>query len=248
MSGEAREQFTAYIPDGDINRFASELPTKIKNDFTTTMQLLRDPAFQDLLLNYKRPQRTFVRANGHPDVVSSGVMIPFGSDFLKPEDYLDQFSRFVKENPDHVEAIRILLDKPSDWKTSALNELRQALQRHRFPWEELEKAHRKVYRKPLVDIISMVKHAARATEPILTAQERVDNALSTITAGKSFTDEQQKWLGLIREHLITNLTIDETDLETQPVFERAGGLGKAKRVFPDNLPILLAQLNAAVAA
>lgn len=248
MSGEAREQFAAHIPDGDLHRFANELPTKLHNDFTTTMQLLRDDTFQDLLLNYKRPERTFLRANGHQDTVVSDIMIPFGSDFLKPEDYLDHFARFVTENPDHVQAIRILLDKPSDWKTSALNELRQALQRHRFPWEELEKAHRKVYKKALVDIISMVKHAARAEEPILTAQERVDNALTTITAGKTFTKEQEKWLELIRTHLITNLTIDETDLDAQPVFERAGGLGRAKKVFPKDLPTILAQLNAAVAA
>ncbi len=55
MSGEARDMFADFIPDGDVARFAQELPGKIADDFTATMQLLRNPAFQDLLVNYPRP-------------------------------------------------------------------------------------------------------------------------------------------------------------------------------------------------
>lgn len=40
------------------------------------------------------------------------------------------------------------------------------------------------YRKALVDIISMVKHAAHDREPLLTAQERVARAFDTLTAGQ----------------------------------------------------------------
>ena len=45
----------------------------------------------------------------------------------KPEDYLQAFARFVRDNPAQVEAIRILLDRPKDWGTDALNELRAKL-------------------------------------------------------------------------------------------------------------------------
>ena len=45
----------------------------------------------------------------------------------KPEDYLTAFSQFVKENPEHIEAIRILLDRPKDWGTDALSELKKKL-------------------------------------------------------------------------------------------------------------------------
>lgn len=33
MSGEAREKFANYIPDGDIGKFAGEIHEKIKKDF-----------------------------------------------------------------------------------------------------------------------------------------------------------------------------------------------------------------------
>jgi type I restriction enzyme, R subunit len=37
MTPEARDLFAAYIPNGDMGRFASDLPAKIRNDFTATM-------------------------------------------------------------------------------------------------------------------------------------------------------------------------------------------------------------------
>jgi type I restriction enzyme R subunit len=248
MSGEAREKFANYIPDGDIGKFAGEIPEKIKKDFTDTMKLLRDKNFQDLLLTYPKPKRTFLVGYEVEDEVSSEVMIHVGSDYKKPEDYLESFSRFVKENPDQIEAIEILLKKPKEWKTNALNELRSKLKRNNFPQGQLQKAHRLVYNKALADIISMVKHAARKEEPIYTAEERVDRALKSVTAGKSFNEEQKKWLGFIREHLVQNLTIGTEDFGNAPVFEMHGGLGRAKKVFKDGLEPLIAEINCAMAA
>jgi type I restriction enzyme R subunit len=71
MSGEARELFANFIPEGDVARFASELSGKIANDFTAVMRLLRDSAFQDLLVNYPRPKRTFLVAYPTEDTVTS---------------------------------------------------------------------------------------------------------------------------------------------------------------------------------
>jgi len=181
------------------------------------------------------------------DTVGSEVMIKRGQEYQKPEDYLAAFSRFVKENPEHINAISILLERPKDWKTSVLNELTDTLKRSNFATGELQKAHKLVYKK-LADIISMVKHAAREAEPVLTAEERVDRAMKRITAWKTFTEEQAKWLGYIRQHVITTLTIEEADLDTMPVFADRGGLSKAKKIFKDDLPLLIEEINAALAA
>jgi type I restriction enzyme R subunit len=37
--------------------------------------------------------------------------------------------------------------------------------------------------------------------------------------GKSFNQEQLKWLGYIQEHLVQNLTIEMDDFEYAPIFE-----------------------------
>jgi type I restriction enzyme, R subunit len=250
MSGEARERFAQFIPDGDLARFAKELPGKIDSGFAATMQLLRDLAFQNLLINYPRPKRTFVKAYDTEDTVTSEWLVRESGVEYKPADYLASFARFVQENPIPIEAIRILLDRPQDWSTDALAELRQKLASvpQRFTLDNLERAHAARYHKNLIDIISMVKHAAHEEEPLLTASERVERAFAKITAGRQFTEEQQKWLGRIRAHLVVSLSIDKNDFENVPVLLDAGGWKSADRQFAGTLQKLIDHLNEAIAA
>ncbi|MEG4252458.1 type I restriction-modification enzyme R subunit C-terminal domain-containing protein [Microcoleus sp. Pol10D4] len=244
MNHEARARFADYIPDGDMGRFAGELTEKIERDFTNTLNLLQDAGFQDLLENYPRAKQTFIIAYQQEDTVSSEVMIKG----QKAEDYLDSFCRFVRENPEQIEAIAILLQRPRDWKTAALNELREKLGQNQFREPELQRATQLVHNKALADIISIVKRAARADEPIYTAVERIERAIASVMVGKSFNEEQLKWLGYIQEHLVQNLTIEMDDFEYAPIFERVGGKGKAKKVFSGGLEALIDEINAAIAA
>jgi type I restriction enzyme R subunit len=252
MDGSARELFAAHgITDGDLAKYAAALPARLRTDFTGTMKLLRESAFQDLLVNYPRRKRVFLKAIENQDTVSSQYLVrdATGKEY-KPEDYLEAFARFVRENPARVEAIGILLDRPKDWKTAALVELKDRLKAapERFTVENLQKAHEAGYHKALVDIISMVKHAAREQEPLLTAEERVQRAFEKVCNGRTFTGEQQDWLERIRVHLIQNLTVEREDFDTIPVLESAGGWGRADRDFHNELNELIEELNAAIAA
>ena len=118
----------------------------------------------------------------------------------------------------------------------------------RFTIDTLQKVHKLRYDKALVDIISMVKHAARDQEPLLTAAERVQRALAKITAGQSFTLEQQQWLNRIGEHLTANLSINQEDFEWSPVLSRPGGWAPADRAFAGKLQQVIESLNEAIAA
>ena len=143
-----------------------------------------------------------------------------------------------------------MLGRPQDWGTDALNELRHKLAaaRERFTTENLEKAHAACYGKSLVDIISMVKHAAREQEPLLTSAERVERAFRLISVGQAFAPEQQRWLDRIREHLVANLTIERKDFNVLPIFARDGGWSRANRTFNDQLESVLHRINQAMAA
>lgn len=246
MSGEAREQFAAFIPDGDMGAFAGALKENLKNDFTATMKTLRDKAFQELLHSYPRAKSSFLIGYDVVDTVTSEWIFRVGEDVVKPEDYLLSFERFVQENPEHIEAIEILLKRPKDWKTDALNELRHKMKKSQFKEQELQKAHKIVYGKALADIISMVKHAT-AQSDILSASERVERAMGTFMNGKTFTEDEIKWLELVREHLTENLTIDVEDFEYAPIFERVGGKSKAKKILGD-LVVLVDRLNELIAS
>jgi type I restriction enzyme R subunit len=252
LPGEARERLAAWVPDGDLARFARELPRALRQDYVATMARLRDPEFQEALLRLPRPDRTFIRADEYPDAVSSVWRVHVGEgQTYKPEDYLAVFSRFVTENEDGITAIRILLDRPRDWSAAALTELRQKLAaaRQHFTVENLQKAHELRHRKALVDIISMVKHAAREESPLLTSAERVTLAFDRVSAGQTFTPEQQAWLERIRTVMQANLSIDREDFEYQDALMRYGGWGAARRAFgADRLDELLHRLNEAIAA
>jgi type I restriction enzyme R subunit len=251
MSGDAREMFSAYIPAGNLAGFAAQLPSLLGHDFTGAMSLLRDQDFQNLLKNYPRPQRTFVVAYETQDTVSSQWLIRDGAGREhRPEDYLAAFSRFVRENPAQIRAIEILLNRPRDWSTDALGELRRKLASapEHFTVERLQKAHEVQYHKALVDIISMIKHAAREAEPLHTAEERVKLAFVKVMAGKYFTVDQKQWLDHIRDHLVVNLSIDRQDFDDLPVFARVGGWRQADRAFDGRLTELVRKLNEAIAA
>lgn len=246
MSGDAREMFASYVPKGDIGGFAEELPKMLQDDFAGVMATLRDKDFQDLLINYPRPQRVFLVAHEAQDIVSSEYLIKgaAGKEY-RPEEYLVVFERFVRDNAAAIDALAILLSKPAGWGTEVLQGLRQALldAPDHFTEAKLQRAFEARDHKALADIISMVKRAAAESSPLLTADERVTKAVERVLAERALTAEQMKWLDYIRQHLVANLSIDRDDFENVPVLLNRGGWGRANKVFNGQLEELLAELN-----
>lgn len=240
MSAEARQDFSKWIQEGNVGKFASGLPNLLREKFDDAMKLLRNAEFQDLLVNYQRAKRTFWVGYGVEDKVTSRKL--FGK-WEKPEDYLEAFTKFVRSNANQVDALRILLKRPQSWNPDALAGLRRSLSMNDFDEKRLREAHKKVYRKDLADVISMVKHAADQQEPLLTANERVAKALEELQAFHTFKADQLKWLTYIGEHLKENLSISAEDLDSQPVFTDRGGLARARKLFGSELEPLIDRLN-----
>lgn len=246
MSGDARDQFAHFVLDGDLGRFAEDLPNALNQDFAGTWKLLRDSSFQKLLVEYPRPSRTFLVAPTTVDTVESQWLIKGGvGEEYRPEDYLQLFIAFVQEHEHEVEAIGIILQHPEKWGAQALNELIQALNEapQHFTPRNLQRAFQLAQHKALADIISMVKRAAIESSPLLTAEERVDAAISRSTAKLQLTEDQRRWLGYIRQHLVVNLSIDREDFELQPILSDRGGWSPADRAFGGELEDFLSELN-----
>ena len=119
VGAEAREKLSKYLPDGDLKAYTDKLKGNLDNNFTETMKLLRDKEFMDLLLNLPRPKKLFLKGYDIVDTVEDEVMFRTGNDYQKPADYLKLFEKFVAENPEHIQAIEILLSRPSQWNTDA---------------------------------------------------------------------------------------------------------------------------------
>ena len=94
----------------------------------------------------------------------------------------------------------------------------------------------------------MIKHAVKEDAELLTSEERVTRAINNLREQITFSNEQNEWLELIKNHLIENLTIDIDDFEYMPVFERKGGITVAKRIFNGIFETVISKLNELIAA
>jgi type I restriction enzyme R subunit len=168
----------------------------------------------------------------------------------KPDDYLRLFARFIQDHRGEVEALSILLAHPDRWGSEPLRQLREALSQApgHFTDANLQRAFQMAHHKALADIISMVKRAALDTSPLMTAEERVNEAVGAVVGERTLTPEQGKWMVLIRRHLVANLSIDRDDFEIIPVLSDRGGWGPANKAFDGQLAALLTQLNTELVA
>jgi len=248
ITQESRNQFN-YILGTDIADFATSLEERLNKNWAQTMKILQGETFLNLCENYQRPKRTFIIAESAQDYVSSEVIFrTTDGKELKPDSYIRLFETFVRENPEHIEAIEILLNRPRDFHTEDLKQLREKLSNK--PDELTDKFNernlRRAYNNELADIISIIRHAAKGEE-LITCESRVDRALAKIKANRKFTESQEKWLKLIRHHLVANLLIEKDDIDTLPIFSREGlNYKKLDKIFDGNLEEILQEINEAV--
>jgi type I restriction enzyme R subunit len=181
ITQEGRNHFN-YILNFDLAEFAQTLYLRLEEQWEDTIGILQSEAFLDLCENYPRPKKKFIRANGAEDyVVSKIIFRAKDGSKLGPQDYLREFEKFVKENPEQIEALEILLNRPEDFDTGQLKALRTALATSpdslvdKFTEKNLRRAHN----KELADIISIIRHAAMGSE-LLTTDQRVNKAMMKI--------------------------------------------------------------------
>jgi type I restriction enzyme R subunit len=248
MSAKARTDFSVFIPNGDMGQFANGLKQALKNDFSITMVLLRNKKFQDLLNNFDRVKTPFYVAYETQDNVTSERLFKVEDKQLKPPEYLEAFSRFIHNHKNKIDALSVLFSSPAKWNPDVLRGIRKELKRHDFTEEELQKAHSLTGHKAMADIISLIRNADSEINPLLTAEERVSQAIKKLTVKFTFNEEQQKWLHYIHNHLVVNLAISLENFDLVPVLEMHGGLSKAKKIFGTQFNSIIKELNYFIAA
>ena len=198
--------------------------------------------------NYPRGERTFIVAHERHGRRSASEWLIRGGDGkeYKPETTSRPSPRSSASNTDEIEAIaHPAVAAAGLERRRRCVELREALTQapEHFTEANLQQApSTSRYSKALVDIISMVKHAAVDTSPLLTAEERVEPGRRPQSPRTASSPRQQaKWMDHIRQHLVANLSIDREDFEAIPVLSDHGGWGRANRVFDGELAELLAR-------
>jgi type I restriction enzyme R subunit len=242
VSEEGVEQFAQFIPDGDISKFASTLYDNLKKRFTKTFEIFENPDFLNLLENYPRKQRFFLIDELTQDKVlrAEESLSTAEGETIKPKDYLKTFEDFVTKNSKKIEALKVLMEKPSEFDIKDLQELRQKLAKHPFMFTESRL--RRAAHNNLADIISFINSAARHI-PLINPEERVEIAFRRIKNYWKFTPKQEQWLELIKKHVIKNLIIKKQDFEEQIFLYRKGTWEDWDDVFDHKLSKLLKVIN-----
>lgn len=242
VSEEGVEEFSKFIPEGDTSKFASTLKDNLKKIFSKTFAIFEDAVFLDLLENYKRKNKFFIIDELTQDVVirTEHSLTTIDGKEVKPQDYLIAFEEFVTQNQKQIDALKILMERPSNFDIKDLEGLRKALAKHPYIFTE-ERLRRAAHNK-VADIISFINSAAKHI-PLMSPEDRVEIAFRKIQRIWNFNDKQIKWLELIKRHVIKNLIIKQQDFEQQLFLSRKGAWEDWNAVFNNKLPELLTTIN-----
>ena len=175
------------------------------------------------------------------------------------------FRDYLGQNQTEIDALQILYSRPFKQRLTEpmLKELEKKLRDTHATWTEDRlwdafavtapgKVKGRSQAGRFADLVALVRFALEQ-QPVLapfadSVSERFHEWLmDKAKAGAVFTPEQLAWLGLIRDHIATAISIEPEDFEYTPFGER-GGLGKAHQLFGEQLPKLLEELNDTLAA
>jgi type I restriction enzyme, R subunit len=164
----------------------------------------------------------------------------------RPEDYLDGFARFLRENLNKLPALTVVTQRPRDLTRASLRELKIALDQAGYSEAYLRTAWREASNADIAaSIIGFVRRAALG-DALLPYGERVDRALAKILASRPWTTPQRKWLERIGKQLKVEIVVDRQSLDEGAFKEQAGGFERLDKQFDGRLDELLGDLREAI--
>lgn len=160
----------------------------------------------------------------------------------KPEDYLDAFAKYVNENKDKIEAIRIACTKPSDMTRAQLKELKLALDKENFTETGLNEATSAITNAHIMaDIIAHIRRAVLKT-PLFNHDECVVAAFAKLTAAHRFNKMQLDLLEKLKTYMLHESILNTETFEA-PVFKMEGGFARFNKKFGGTLIEIIREIN-----
>jgi type I restriction enzyme R subunit len=232
-----------------------------KEQVAKALSSFHKPQLRDAILSVRRSLDQVIDEQT-PDVL---LKAGFSDEALqKARTMLTSFRKFIEDNKDEIEAIKILYSRPyrAGLRFKHVKDLATKLNQAPFyvdpkypesigtlwrAYELTEPEKVKGNGRQLVDVVALVKHAIDPSTPLapmgMTVEERYAEWLSEkAKAGITFTADQKRWLDAIKDHIASSLAIEQDDLEEVP-FNTIGGLGRAYELFGDRLAPILDELN-----
>ncbi|MGS0755011.1 type I restriction-modification system endonuclease, partial [Roseateles sp. GG27B] len=158
--------------------------------------------------------------------------------YSRPEDYLDSFGNFIREQLNQSAALAVVVKRPKDLTREQLKQVRLLLDENGFSEAKLKSAWRSKSNQDIAaSIIGYIRQAALG-EALLPFEQRVANAMQSIYSLRAWTPVQRKWLDRLAKQLTHEVVIDPAFVNN--AFAQDGGAKQLDKMLAGQLnPVLL---------
>jgi len=166
----------------------------------------------------------------------------------KPEDYIKEFSAFIKSHSNDIPALMTVLTRPRELTRKQLRELVLELDKAGFTETNLATAWREMTNQDIAArIVGYIRQAAIG-DALVPYNERVDHALQKLLASHNWTGPQRDWLKRIAAQTKANMLVDHAALDDPDlIFKReGGGFARLDKMFNGQLQQVLESFNEAI--
>lgn len=166
-------------------------------------------------------------------------------DNLTPEDYIESFERYIRENMNQLPGLIAATQRPRELTRQALKDIAGELDENGFSENALRAAYGRTRNADIAaHIIGFIRQAAIG-DPLVPYTSRVDNAVSKIEAARDWTKTQRQWLRRLGRAL-KEQPIGDPALLNEGAFAQQGGFDVINQAFDNQLETVLQDLNDAI--
>jgi len=161
--------------------------------------------------------------------------------YQKPEDYLESFNQFIKDQLNKSVALAVVVNKPRDLTREQLKEVKLLLDGAGYSEAKLQSAVRNQTNQDIA--ASIIGHIRRATlgEPLLPFEQRVAQAMQRLYQQHNFNPNQRKWLERLAKQLVHEVVLDRDFVNN--CFANDGGAKRLNVVLENQLDKVLIELT-----
>ena len=238
MNDSKRKEFERLTEINSIDQWARDLPRLNNQEFLKEWK------------NFEQLDR--LSTGSHKQYISNepdeylGIERGYGQGNSNPEDYIESFNKFIKENVNEIPALQIVATRPKDLTYDELKKIKLELEKKGFKENDLQTAWKSANQvQTTADIISFIRQAAVGSE-LVDHNVRIHNAMQKVYGMADWNMVQRQWLKRIENQLLANTVLGpraEEVFNENYYFKRQGGYKQMKKIFADNADQIIYVLN-----
>ena len=238
MNDSKRKEFERLTEINSIDQWARDLPRLNNQEFLKEWK-----NFEQLDRLSTGSQKQYI--SNEPDEYL-GIERGYGQGNSNPEDYIESFNKFIKENVNEIPALQIVATRPKDLTYDELKKIKLELEKKGFKENDLQTAWKNANQvQTTADIISFIRQAAVGSE-LVDHNVRIHNAMQKVYGMADWNMVQRQWLKRIENQLLANTVLGpraEEVFNKNYYFKRQGGYKQMKKIFADNADQIIYILN-----